>query len=155
MTNIIVSNNGKIRIIGSDSSRVNVSELTVYIPVELKYNHVNLLYVEGDTSDSCSLIQCENNGKYQTYKLNMYTPLNIQTGKGKIAVILIDTQKYTSFLSDFANINLSVDDYKKNRQSALIAELSDDIRNIYEKSLAMTKLNMELLEQIKKGGGEG
>lgn len=138
-----------LRLIGFDPREVyQLNELKFYIP---KKTNITPFLLIKNLKEEKEILKLTQRGSEKNYNI-FYVPIEqtISINKGNCSIALIDVES-DFILSTFQTISLNFDDYKIGNQLYLIEELSKNIILTYKQIEELTKMNIEIYQNIKGG----
>lgn len=138
-----------LRLINFNSKKFyQLNELKFYIPKKTRITPFLLIKNSKREKEILKLTQCGSDKNYNIFNVSTEQTISIDTGDCSIALINIE-DNFT--FSAFQKISLDFDDYKIGNQLYLIEELSKNIILTYKQIEELTKMNIEIYQNIKGG----
>lgn len=141
--------NKNLRFIGfmpKDTYQLN--DLNFYIPKQ--YGNLTPFLLIKDTEgkkDILRLTQIKKDKVYNVYAVDVSNTISLNAGAASIALLTLSNNVE---VSNSQNLFLSFDDFKIGKQISLIEGLSRNLAVMYEKVERMTKMNIQLYQDIEE-----
>lgn len=144
--------NKNLRFVGLMSNEVyQLNDLNFYIPRKYKNLMPFLLIKDSEGSkDILRLSQYKNDKVYNVYAVDVSNTISLRAGAASIALLIlsnnIEVSDSQEMLLDFSNFNIG-------KQISLVEGFNRNLITMYEKIEKMTKMNIELYQDIEEALG--
>lgn len=151
MANILLNEDYSIRTTKLNQTDIyDISKLLFYIPNT--FNNMNVFILLKDSIGMVDIIPLQysgNQSSYKIYKVNYSNQVRIKSGTVTLSIITFNHKNNSCSIST-GNIefNISVENYKIGHQLAISQELNLYIKDVLEKIMKLTDINIDIYEKI-------
>lgn len=141
--------NKNLRFVGFLSNETyQLNDLNFYIPKQYRNFTPFLLIKDAEgKKDILRLTQIKKDKVYNVYAVDVSNTISLNAGVVSIALLTLANNVE---VSNSQNLILSFDDFNIGKQISLIENLSRNLAIMYEKVERMTKMNIQLYQDIEE-----
>ena len=149
MNFIYEADDKRLRTIGLNPYAVyQLDDLNFYLPKKMRNFTPFLIIKDAEgKKDILRLSHYKNDKVYSIYSADISNTVSLQDGEYYIALLVLSN---TLDVSDAHQIQLSFSNFQIGKQLSLIEGLNRNLTSMYEKVERMTKMNIELYQDIEE-----
>lgn len=154
MANILLKDDFTIKTTQlSQAETYELSELLFYIPDIFSCSRAFVSLTDSDgMTDVIPLQFSGNHQAYKVYRVNYANAIRVKSGTMTLKILLFDNaNKECNISVDSVDVAVYIHNYKAAHNLAVTMELHSSMKDMYDKIVKLTNMNIELYEKITKG----
>ena len=153
LANVLLNEDFSIRTTQLNKTETyELSDLLFYVPNVFNCSHIFILLTDSmGMTDIIPLQFIGNHQSHKKYKVSYSNSIRVKSGIVTLQMLIFNSSTHQCNISiDNISLNASIKNYKATHQLAITMELNSFVKDLYDKIVKLTNVNIELYDKIMK-----